>query len=121
MPILNGGQARFAYQRAKLNLANGELTKNLADQTLKNDIYKAYYQATAALQKFNATAVTVTAVQKTYDFAVKRHELGLLNTFDLITSQNNLTRAKLDNALAQFDYVFKMKVLEFWKGLGIRL
>lgn len=121
VPILNGGQAKFAYQRAKLNLANGELTKNLADQTLKNDIYKAYYQATAALQKFNATAVTVTAAQKTYDFAVKRHELGLLNTFDLITSQNNLTRAKLDNALAQFDYVFKMKVLEFWKGLGIRL
>jgi outer membrane protein len=121
VPILNGGQARFAYQRAKLNLANGQLTKDLADQTLKNNIYKAYYQATAALQRFNATNVAVTASQKTYDFAVRRHELGLLNTFDLIISQNNLTRAKLDNALAQYDYVFKMKVLEFWKGLGIRL
>lgn len=121
VPILNGGQAKFALQRAQLNYDNGKLTKNLADQTLKNDIYKAYYQATAALQKFNATNVLVAASQKTYDFAVRRHELGLLNTFDLITSQNNLTRAKLDNAFAQFDYVFKMKVLEFWKGLGIRL
>lgn len=121
VPILNGGNARFAYQRAKLNYSGAQITKEQTDQTLKNNIYKAYYQATAALQKFNATVTAVAAAQKTYDFAVKRHELGLLNTFDLITSQNNLTRAKLDNALSQFDYVFKMKVLEFWKGLGIRL
>lgn len=121
VPILNGGQARFALQRAKLNMENGQYVIDQANQTLKNNIYKAYYQATAALQKFNATNVTVAAAQKTYDFAIKRHELGLLNTFDLIISQNNLTSAKLDNTLAQFDYVFKMKVLEFWKGLGIRL
>lgn len=121
VPILNGGQAKFAYQRSKINLANGQLTAEQANQTLKNNIYKAYYQATAALQKFNATAKTVAAAQKTYDFAVKRHELSMLSTFDLITSQNNLTKAKLDNAVAEFDYVFKMKVLEFWKGLGIRL
>jgi outer membrane protein len=121
VPILNGGQAKYAYQRSRINLANAGLTIDLANQTLKNDIYKAYYQATAALQRYNATLATVAAAQKTYDFAVKRHELNMLNTFDLITSQNNLTRAKLDNALAQFDYVFKMKVLEFWKGLGIRL
>jgi outer membrane protein len=121
VPILQGGQAKFALQRSKINLANQELTKEQANQTLKNDIYKAYYQATAALQRFNATGATVAAAQKTYDFAVRRHELSMLSTFDLITSQNNLTRAKLDNALAQFDYVFKMKVLEFWKGLGIRL
>lgn len=121
VPILNGGQARFAYQRAKLNYANAEITKEQTDQTLKNQIYKAYQQATAALQKYNATNTAVAASQKSYDFAVKRFDLGLLNTFDLITSQNNLTRAKLDNALSQFDYIFKMKVLEFWKGLGIRL
>jgi outer membrane protein len=121
VPILNGGQAKYAYQRSKINLDNQQLVKEQANQTLKNDIYRAYFQATAALQRFNATSVAVAAAQKTYDFAVKRHELGLLNSFDLINSQNNLTRAKLDNALAQFDYIFKMKVLEFWKGLGIRL
>ena len=121
VPILNGGQAKFALQRSKINLANAEITKEQIDQNLKNSIYKAYYQATAALQKFNASEMAVTAAQKTYDFALKRFDLGLLNSFDLITSQNSLTRARLDNALAEFDYVFKMKVLEFWKGLGIRL
>jgi len=121
VPILNGGAARFNLQRSKWNLKNAQIVKEQTDQTLKNDIYSAWYSATAALQKFNATQTTVAVAQKSYDFAVKRHELGLLNTFDLITSQNNLTRAKLDMLFAQFDYVFKMKVLEFYKGLGIRL
>ena len=121
VPILNGGQAKFGYQRAKLNLKGARVTKELIDQTLKNDIYKAYYSASAAMQKFNASRTTVDITQKTYDFAVKRYELGLLNTYDLLTSQNNLMRAKLDKASNQFDYVFKMKVLEFYKGQGIKL
>lgn len=121
VPILSGGTARFNYHRSKINLKNAEITKDLANQTLKNDIYKAYFSASAAMQKFNATKTSVAITQKTYDFAVKRFDLGLLNTFDLITSQNNLTRARLDQAAAQFDYVFKMKVLEFYKGQGLKL
>jgi outer membrane protein len=121
VPILSGGQARFGYQRSKLNLKNAQVVKALADQTLKNDIYKAYYSASAALQKFNAARISVDITQKTFDVARKRNDLGLLSTIDLIISQNNLTRAKFDLASAQFDYVFKMKVLEFYKGQGIKL
>jgi outer membrane protein len=53
--------------------------------------------------------------------ARKRYEVGLLNTFDLLISQNNMNRAQSDMATAQFDYVFKLKVLEFYKGQGIKL
>jgi len=45
----------------------------------------------------------------------------MLSTFDLVTTQNNLLRAKLDYTINEFDYVFKMKVLEFYKGLGLKL
>jgi outer membrane protein len=121
VPINSGGQARFNYARSKLNLKNAEVNRALADQTLKNDIYKAYFSASAALEKFNASKTSVAITQKAYDFAKKRYDLGLLNTFDLIISNNNLSRAKLDLASAQFDYVFKMKVLEFYKGQGIKL
>jgi outer membrane protein len=121
VPIINGGNTRFSYERAKLNYKLATVAKEQIDQKLKNDIYQAYFSATAAMQKYNATSATIAATQKTYDFAVKRYDLGLLSTFDLITSLNNLTRAKLDHVYAQFDYVFKMKVLEFYKGLGIRL
>lgn len=121
VPINNGGAARFNYQRTKLNYKNAEIAKEQADQKLKNDIYTAYYNAVAALDKYNATQLVVESAAKTFDFSQKRYDLGLLSTFDLIISQNNLSKARLDMALSHFDYVFKMKVLEFYKGMGIRL
>jgi outer membrane protein len=121
VPINSSGQARFNYQRSKLDLKNAELTRSLADQTLKNDIYKAYYNASAAMQKFNAAKITYGITQKAADFAKKRYDLGLLNSFDYLIAQNNMFRAQYDMLAAEFDYVFKMKVLEFYKGQGIKL
>ena len=44
-----------------------------------------------------------------------------MQTIEWLTIQNNLTRAKIDRLVAQYDYVFRMKVLEFYKGKGLRL
>ena len=121
VPINSGGAARFNYQRSKLDIKNVQLSKAIIDQTLKNDIYKAYYNASAALEKFNAAKLTFDITKKAYDVANKRNEVGLLNTFDLLISKNNMNRAEYDMTTAQFDYVFKLKVLEFYKGQGIKL
>ena len=121
VPIFNGGAARTSWKRAKLNVETYELQKQQDNMTLKQDIYSAYTDATTSLQTFNATTKTVEATQKASDFAQKRYDAGLLNTIDLITTQNNLFNARLQRLLAQFDYVFKMKVLEFYKGQGLKL
>jgi outer membrane protein len=121
IPIANGGQLKTGYVRSQLNLKGLQLQRDLDNQTLKNDIYKAYTDVITSLQKFNAATKTVEANQKAFDFATKRYNVGLLNTIDLITTQNNLFSAKLQQLVAQFDYVFKMKVLEFYKGQGLKL
>ena len=119
--FFNGGAARTSWKRAKLNVTNYELQKQQDNLVLKQDIYQAYTDAVTALQKFNASTKTVEAAQKAFDFANKRYNVGLLNTIDLITSQNNLFSARLQRLQAQFDYVFRMKVLEFYKGQGLKL
>ena len=121
VPIANGGTLRTAWLRSKLNVKQVELTKEQNSFTLKQDIYKAYNDAVAAVQKFNANKKTVTTSQKAYDFATKRYELGLLSTYDLITTQTNLATAKSQLLYSQYDYVFKMKLLEFYKGQGLKL
>lgn len=121
VPIFNGATLRSNYEKAKLNLSNLELQKQADNQKLKQDIYSAYNAAMVALEKFNASQKAVTSSQQTFDFATKRYQVGMLGTFDLITTQNNLLRAKLEYTLNRFDYVFKMKVLEFYKGLGLKL
>lgn len=121
IPIFNNGSYKINYERAKLDLLNLQQTKAQIDQTLQSNIYNAYANAVAALEKFNASGKSVASAQKAYDFASKRYEVGLLSTIDLITNQNNLLRAKLQQLANQYDYVFKMKVLEFYKGQGIKL
>ncbi|MFC0775939.1 TolC family protein [Terrimonas alba] len=121
VPIFNGGVARTNWKKAQLNVTNVELQKELDSKTLKQDIYQAHANAIAALQKFNASSKSVETSQKAYDFAKKRFDVGLLNTIDLITNQNNLFRAKINRASAQADYVFKIKLLEFYKGQGLKL
>jgi outer membrane protein len=121
VPIFNNFQGRTAYRESKLNLKYAELTKQQSDQTLRQNIYTAYSNAVTALQKFNAGRKTVESAQKAYDYAVKRYEVGLLSSLDLITNQNNLLKAKLQQLTNQYDYVFKMKLLEFYKGKGLKL
>jgi outer membrane protein len=121
VPIFNGGFSKFNYGRSKLNIKSVALQQMADNLKIKQDIYQAYNAATVALQKFNAGKKSVETAQRSFDFAKKRYDVGMLSTFELITNQNNLFRAKLEYVLNQFDYVFKMKVLEFYKGQGLKL
>lgn len=121
VPIFNGNSARINWQKQKLNVKSLTLQQDQDNLTLKQDIYKAYTDAMTAFQKFNASTKAVEAAERAYDFSQKRYNAELLNTIDLIISQNNLFRARIDRLSSQYDYVFKMKVLEFYKGLGIKL
>lgn len=121
VPLFNGYSGRTAYERSRINIKNLQLQQDLDNQTLKQNIYQAYNAAMVALQKYNAGRKSLETTERTYGFALKRYDVGLMSTFELITNQNNVFRAKLENALNQFDYVFKMKVLEFYKGQGLKL
>jgi outer membrane protein len=121
IPIINGGSLRSGWLRSKLTLRQVELTKEQNSQTLKQDIYKAYNDASAALEKFSANKKAVDASQKAYDFAKRRFDLGLLSTYDLLNTQNTLLQARTNLLYAQYDYVFKIKLLEFYKGQGLKL
>lgn len=121
IPIFNGGQARTGWQRSKLNYQNQQLQVERDNQTLKQDIYRAYNDASAAFQRYQASIKSVQTAEYSFDLSRKRYDAGLLRTIDLITNQNNLFRARLEKISNQFDYVFRMKVLEFYKGQGLKL
>jgi outer membrane protein len=121
VPIFNGWQGKANYERSKINVRTLEYQKDLDNQTLKQNIYQAYNSAIVALEKFTSSKKAVESAQQSYDFASKRYNVGMLGTLELVTNQNNLFRAKLQYVSNQFDYVFKMKVLEFYKGQGLKL
>jgi outer membrane protein len=120
VPLFNGSQARTNWNRAKLTLKNVQFQKELDNQTLKQDIYTAYNNAVSALQLHRSSLKAVETAQRSYELAKKRYDANLLSSFELITNQNNLFRAQIDLLLARYDYLFKIKLLEFYKGQGLR-
>lgn len=121
VPIFNGKTARTSWDRSKVSLQLQELQKEQEDMQLKQDIYKAYNDATAALQKYNADVKAMQTAEKAYSFASKRYDLNLLSAYEMVTSQTNMQRARIQALYSQYDYVFKMKLLEFYKGQGLKL
>ncbi|MFT4018777.1 MAG: TolC family protein [Agriterribacter sp.] len=121
IPIFNGLAARTNVSRQKLNIQNQELLLTQDKLNMKRDIFDAYQQALGAFEKYNASKKSVESAQKAFDYATKRYDIGVLQTIQWLNNQNTLAQAKINALIAQYDYVFKMKVLEFYKGQGIKL
>ena len=121
IPIFNANQSKTAYQQSKLNYQSASLQQENAQRKLKQDIYAAYTNAVVAFNKLNANQKAVTSAEKAYSFATKRYELGLLGTIELLNNQNNFLKAKVNYKAAQYEYVFRIKLLEFYKGEALSL
>jgi outer membrane protein len=121
VPLWNGNRARIAWNRSKLSVMQLQLQNEQDKLKLKQDIYTAYNDATTAIEKYNASRKTVAAAEKAANYAQKRYDVNLISTYDLLNTQSRLFRARIEMLSAQFDYVFRMKLLEFYKGQGLKL
>lgn len=120
IPLLNGRQLRNNYERAKLSLVNAKLQSRADNLTLQQNIYTAYSNTVSDLAKYKASIKAVETQQYAYDLATKRYEIGILSTIDYITLQTNLFTAKLNQVSAKYNYIFAIKVLEFYKGQNVQ-
>jgi len=121
IPIFNGNQSKLNYQQSKLNLNNVKLQADNTQLKLKQDIYSAYTNAIVSFNKLNAAQKALNSAEKTYQFATKRYDLGLLGTIELLNNQNSYLKAKVNFKTAQYEYVFRIKLLEFYKGEALSL
>ncbi|WP_168208674.1 TolC family protein [Chitinophaga sp. XS-30] len=121
IPLLNAWQLRGNVERAKIDIENKQLTLDINKQQLRQDVYTAHADAVGAFQKYQAAISTENASQKAYDFATKRYNVGLMNTVEYVTTQTNLFRAQIDRVSALYDYIFKIKLLEFYRDQRISL
>jgi outer membrane protein len=119
--LFNQHQLRSQWNRAKIQVQQYQLQQDQDNAILQSDIFNAYELAIAALQKYNASARQVEVSERAAEMADKRYAIGMLSALDQITTRNNLFRARIEMSRNRYDYVFKMKVLEYYKGNGIRL
>lgn len=119
IPVFNGGSARNNVQRSKVNL---ERVKNQFEQAkldLENTINQAYNDTKGAYKLYEASQRTVEAREKAYDDSFGRFEAGVMNSFDFVQTKQRYETAVSDLVRAKFDYIFKLKVIEFYFGIPI--
>jgi len=121
IPIFNGWQTRISVNKAKITLLNANYSKQIAKNSLKQSVYKAYTDAKASGQNFVAAQRSVVALLKNHNYVQKKYDQGLISFFELSTSQNNLNRARSELLQGKYEYVFKLKILDFYQGKPITL
>jgi outer membrane protein len=121
IPIFNAWQSQYAVRQARINLASQQLNEYNAALTLKQNVYKAHNNATNAIQKYYAASRADDAAKRALDFALKRYDLGLTSTVDLLVTRNNEFTAASNLAIAKYDLIFKLKVIDYYLGKPLKL
>lgn len=121
VPLLNGWVARTAVKQAAIDVESKKLAILQSERKLQQDVYKAYNDAKIAVQKYYSAHHAATASQKAYEYAQKRYELGLVNSVELLTTQNTAFKSRTDEASAKYDMIFKLKVIDYYLGKELKL
>lgn len=114
VPIFNRFTVRNAVQNAELQQEIARLDLESEKQNLKQTIYQAHADAKASYNSYIAAQASVVSSKKAFDYAEKRFIVGALNELDFETAKNNLASAQSQMLQAKYDYIFTIKVLEFY-------
>jgi len=116
IPLFNGLQTHTAIKNAELNLQNSRFSQDLAKQNLYKTITQAYANAKAALNKYTASKSSVEAAGESFKYAQQKYDAGTINAFEYSSAKNRLTSAESTLSQSKFDYLFKLKVLDYYQG-----
>ncbi len=116
IPIFNGFSTRSNVQRAMITKDQAIITENETKYRLWQTIEQAYNNVQAAAKSYAASLSQVEAREESYRVTKQRYENGAANFTDYQIAENDLFQAKSDLLRAKYDYIFKLKVLDFYQG-----
>ncbi|MEE9437692.1 MAG: TolC family protein [Saprospiraceae bacterium] len=116
VPIYNNNIAKSNIERAKLNIVNAETQSQLAKNQLKTTIQQAISDGRASKRKLEAANKSRLAQQAAFDNVTKKLNAGNISTFEYISQKNALQRTEVNAVIAKYEYIFSLKVLDFYLG-----
>ena len=86
---------------------------------LESNINQAYNDTSGAYTFYEASQKTTQARLDAFNNAQKRFEAGVMNSFNYTQIKQRYEAAVSDEVRAKYDYIFKLKVLEFYFGIPL--
>ena len=121
LPVFNRFSNDINIERAELNIKNQQVINNQAKQRLKSEIQTAIANARASKKSFEASTRANEAAAAAFNNAQRRFDLGAINTFEFSTAKANLDRSEIDLTTAKYQYLFNIKVVDFYVGKKLTL
>jgi len=121
IPIFNHFSARTSVRKAKLSYQNAELNTQLAKNTLSKTIIQAMLDLQAAEKSFLSSQETFNSNKEALNITKQRYDVGLVNTLDYNTAITNYNKSQNDMIEAQYQVIFRSKVIDYYLGNPITL
>ncbi len=121
IPVLNGFRASNRVKRAEIFYEKQKYQLDQEELDLQKIIHTVYADAIGALKLYEASKISVDAQNESFRYAQEKFDVGVLNSFDFSQIKNRVVRAESDFLRAKYDFIFKVKLLEFYYGIPVTI
>jgi outer membrane protein len=121
IPILNGWQVNKNISNSRLAIENNEFAVEGTKKQLYKSIQQAYTDASAALKRYNASIKAVTSTEESFRYTEQKFDVGMITPVDYNASKTQLLNAQSDMSQAKYEFIFKTRVLDFYRGIPLTL
>jgi outer membrane protein len=121
IPILNGWQVNKNISNSKLNVETSQYNLEGTKKQLYKSIQQAYTDAVAALKKYNVSIKAIASTEESFRYTEQKFNVGMVTSVDYNAAKTQLLKSQSDMAQAKYEYIFKTKVLDFYKGKPLSL
>jgi len=121
IPLYNNYSVAASKQRAELDKQQTLLNNQQLREDLKINVQSALAESRSAKLALEASEKALESQKAAFENAQKRFQLGAINNFDYVTARNLIDNAEINALISKYDYIFKLKVLEFYMGKTITL
>ncbi|MCD6200535.1 MAG: TolC family protein [Bacteroidales bacterium] len=119
IPIFNNKQVKTNIKRSMINIETARLNELTVKVQLRKEVEQAFSDLIVASKSFAAAYEQLRSARKSYLDVEKKYDLGLLNATDYLIEKNNYANAQVTLTRNKYDFIFKEKILDFYRGKPI--
>ena len=117
IPIYSNRSNRTALNKARISAENTRLEKLGIEKDLLKEVESAYLGALSNQSRYAAALQQEDYARQSYDLTYEQFSLGVKNTVELITAQNELTSAQQEVLQAKYMTLLNLELLDIYQGI----
>lgn len=121
VPIFDGLSTRGRVQQARISARQSEVATRRASQDLYNIMQQAWSDAQSAYKRYQSAKSSAEALRLTASWAEKKRAVGAISSYDYTQTRSRLNVAETTLLQSRFTYVFKLLVLDIYRGVTVEL